>query len=932
MGANRDTLFLDDELNVLPLSKGKDIQPIDDRGTGPVNVASASASVAELSKLKEEVGEGAGVAEVVKCCKTLDQARCLLNVLNVLSSSSLSSTVSLTAARGRGKSAMLGLALSAAVAHGYSNMFVTSPSPENLRTLFEFLFKGLQTLGYEETTDWDLQRGSGEWKDVVVRVNIFRNSRQTIQYIDPADHQVLGQAELVVIDEAAAIPLPTVKNLLGPYLVFLSSTINGYEGTGRSLSLKLIQQLRDDSKGAASSLSKTDESLTVASKSQKATNARPQGATLRSLKELTLDEPIRYSHGDQIESWLNQLLCLDATLTKPKSRPSHPAECSLFMVNRDALFSFHPASELFLQKMMALYVSSHYKNSPNDLQLMSDAPSHRLFVLLALQSSAQSGSLPEPLAVLQIALEGNIAKQSVMSALSRGERSSGDLIPWTLSQQFQDYDFASLNGVRVVRLAVHPQYAQSGYGSRALECMRQYYAGELMDADAIAEREAKAISEGEETFAEVSARKTSASLQSESITLRDATRMPALLQRLSDRRPEPIDWLGVSFGLTPSLLRFWKKAGYTPLYVRQASNDLTGEHTTVMLRGTMQETDQSELSWLSEFSTDFRKRFAALLGFKFRSFSAISALNIFEAVSQQIEKLGSSSTSTAPPLTAAELRLHLTPFDMKRLDAFGNNMLDYSVVLDLLPVMAQLYFSGRIRTSDDDEAVQQTQPEEELAVLKVTALQSAILLAVGLQRKDPSDVMSEEFDIPLQQGVALLAKAVRRMLQCLRRVERRELAEDEVVGEPRAASSAADGLLGPPQKRSIEGELASAGRKEVAAQRQRESAAAANESKMDASDLSEYAIGRDGHAAAASSSSDRDWAEAERRVRAMQEAKAKGASEEELKRLSTIVSVKSLRDVDANGAGTGSDGDAQKKRKKDSGGSSGAGKKSKRAR
>jgi N-acetyltransferase 10 len=28
--------------------------------------------------------------------------------------------------------------------------------------------------------------------------------------------------------------------MLGPYVVFLSSTINGYEGTGRSLSLKLI--------------------------------------------------------------------------------------------------------------------------------------------------------------------------------------------------------------------------------------------------------------------------------------------------------------------------------------------------------------------------------------------------------------------------------------------------------------------------------------------------------------------------------------------------------------------------------------------------------------------------------------------------------------------------------------------------------------------
>jgi len=47
------------------------------------------------------------------------------------------------------------------------------------------------------------------------------------QYIHPSDHQKLGQAELVCVDEAAAIPLPLVKHLLGPYLVFMSSTVHG---------------------------------------------------------------------------------------------------------------------------------------------------------------------------------------------------------------------------------------------------------------------------------------------------------------------------------------------------------------------------------------------------------------------------------------------------------------------------------------------------------------------------------------------------------------------------------------------------------------------------------------------------------------------------------------------------------------------------------
>ncbi len=129
--------------------------------------------------------------------------------------------------------------------HSYSNIFVTSPSPENLKTLFEFVFKGFDALEYKEHLDYDLvQSTNPEFNNAIVRVNIYHTHRQTIQYIHPTDANKLGQAELVVIDEAAAIPLPHVRKLLGPYLVFLASTINGYEGTGRSLSLKLIEQLR----------------------------------------------------------------------------------------------------------------------------------------------------------------------------------------------------------------------------------------------------------------------------------------------------------------------------------------------------------------------------------------------------------------------------------------------------------------------------------------------------------------------------------------------------------------------------------------------------------------------------------------------------------------------------------------------------------------
>lgn len=66
----------------------------------------------------------------------------LLKFIECISEKTLRSTVSLTAARGRGKSAALGLAIAAAITFGYSNIYISSPSPENLNTLFEFIFKG----------------------------------------------------------------------------------------------------------------------------------------------------------------------------------------------------------------------------------------------------------------------------------------------------------------------------------------------------------------------------------------------------------------------------------------------------------------------------------------------------------------------------------------------------------------------------------------------------------------------------------------------------------------------------------------------------------------------------------------------------------------------------------------------------------------------
>lgn len=57
---------------------------------------------------------------------------------------------------------------------------------------------------------------------------------------------------------------------------------------------------------------------------------------------------------------------------------------------------------------------------------------------------------------LQVCLEGQISRQSVLKSLSEGHQPYGDQIPWKFSEQFQDTVFPSLSGARIVRIAVHP--------------------------------------------------------------------------------------------------------------------------------------------------------------------------------------------------------------------------------------------------------------------------------------------------------------------------------------------------------------------------------------------------------------------------------------------------------------------------------------------
>jgi len=50
-------------------------------------------------------------------------------------------------------------------------------------------------------------------------------------------------------------------------------------------------------------------------------------------------------------------------------------------------------------------------------------------------------------------------------------------------------------------------------------------------------------------------------------------------------------------------------------------------------------------------------------------------------------------------LTKAELDLFLTPHDLNRLEKYAQNMVDYHMVMDLMPTLARLYFTRRLDIS-----------------------------------------------------------------------------------------------------------------------------------------------------------------------------------------------------------------------------------------
>merc|ERR1712137_94206 len=238
-------------------------------------------------------------------------------------------------------------------------------------------------------------------------------------------------------------------------------------------------------------------------------------------------------------------------------------------------------------------------------------------------------------------------------------------------------------------------------------------------------------------------------LQTETLVPR--TDLPPLLQKLSERQPEDLHYLGTSFGLT------------LPLYIRQTANETTGEHSCVMVRAL--NVEQVLPDWLEKFSVDFHKRFLSLSSFSFRTFSTTLALEVENACRKPTGQ---------EALNKGELNYFLTVYDQKRLESYSHNLVDYHVIMDLLPAVGSLYFCGRLDSS-------------------LSPVQAAIILGLSLQRKSVGELMVE-FKLQSNQVLAMFNKAIRKFTAFFNKLEEQAIS-DTIPSAPTATSSLPDGPL-----------------------------------------------------------------------------------------------------------------------------------------
>jgi tRNA(Met) cytidine acetyltransferase len=392
-------------------------------------------------------------------CRTKDQLDAVEAVIRVVKGHRKRPLV-LTSDRGRGKSSALGIAAAKLLEEGYSDILVTAPRQAAVSALFEQAIKALP--GAKHTP-----------------LSIDKEGA-SIRYHAP-DHLLSDprHADLLLVDEAAAIPTKLLEGLLAHYpRIVFATTVHGYEGTGLGFDIRFKGHLDRHA---------------------------PQW------REVILTEPIRWSRNDPLEPLIFRLLALDASAAEnAEVVNANIQDVSVEFPSQQQLLE----NEKDLNQLFGLLVIAHYRTTPLDLRHLLDG-SNLTIALLRYQGLI--------VAVALLATEGEFTAEMAEQIWAGRRRPRGHLLAQSLSAHLGLPTAATLKGMRIMRITVHPALQDRGLGRLLVESVRQ------------------------------------------------------------EAKTKGYHYLGTSFGATPELINFWRRCGLQAVRIGLRAGASSSHYSAIFL-------------------------------------------------------------------------------------------------------------------------------------------------------------------------------------------------------------------------------------------------------------------------------------------------------------------------------------------------------------
>ena len=362
-------------------------------------------------------------------CVTQEQVLAVEAMLKVLSGHRDRPLV-LTADRGRGKSTALALAACQMLENAKQpiKIIITAASKQALIIFFQQVEQHLSSAKVLTT---HVEHPNG--RIVYCPIDVLLKEQP--------------EASIVMVDEAAAIPVYLLQQLLAHYhrLIF-ASTIHGYEGAGRGFSIKFRQVLQ---------------------------------RLMPHWRNMHINEPIRWASNDPLEKFVFASCLLNAKLPSYDNNTQAITQAITQTINQIDTTTVELVSaeqllenEMLLQQTFAVLVTAHYQTSPSDLKILLNNKAVSLFVL-------RIGA--NVLGVAMLMREGHVDEKLVELVNGNQRRLRDQFLPQSLLVHCGIKDSFNYSYQRVMRIAIHPQYQGQGLGRDFLYQIEQSIAKQGID-------------------------------------------------------------------------------------------------------------------------------------------------------------------------------------------------------------------------------------------------------------------------------------------------------------------------------------------------------------------------------------------------------------------------------------------------------------------